>query len=95
MQPAVILQPADFAELMQRIARLEAAEQARILASTAPPDETLTTARAAQYIGLSTDALLRARRAGRIVGVRLNEKDWGFRRSVLDKYPRRCHRTAS
>ena len=52
----------------------------------------LTTARAAQYIGLSTDALLRARRAGRIVGVRLNEKDWGFRRSVLDKYPRRRHR---
>jgi len=71
---------------------VEAAEQARILASAAPPDETLTTASAAQYIGLSTDALLRARRAGRIVGVRLNEKDWGFRRSALDKYPRRRHR---
>ena len=95
MQPAYIVPAAEWDTLTARLTRLEAAEQARILASTAPPDETLTTARAAQYIGLSTDALLRARRAGRIVGVRLNEKDWGFRRSVLDKYPRRCHRTAS
>ena len=95
MQPAVILQPADFAELMQRIARLEAAEQARTVATTAAPDEVLCTARAAGYIGLSADALLRARRAGRIQGVRLNEKDWGFRRSVLDKYPRRYHRAAA
>ena len=95
MQPAVILQPADFAELMQRIARLEAAEQARTVASTAPPDEVLSTRAAAEYIGLSIDALLRARRTGRIRGVRLNEKDWGFRRSVLDKYPRRYHRAAA
>ena len=92
MQPAYIVPAAEWDTLTARLIRLEAAEQARILASAAPPDETLTTARAAQYIGLSTDALLRARRAGRIVGVRLNEKDWGFRRSVLDKYPRRCHR---
>ncbi|SDY67936.1 helix-turn-helix domain-containing protein [Hymenobacter psychrophilus] len=52
----------------------------------------LTTAQASVYIGLSVDALLRARRAGRLQGVRLNEKDWGFRRSVLDAYPRRYHR---
>ena len=54
----------------------------------------MSTRAAAEYIGLSIDALLRARRAGRIQGVRLNEKDWGFRRSVLDKYPRRYHRAA-
>ena len=95
MQPAYIVPAAEWDTLTARLARLEAAEQARILASTATPDETLTTARAAQYIGLSTDALLRARRAGRIQGVRLNEKDWGFRRSVLDKYPRRYHRAAA
>lgn len=95
MQPAVILQAEDFAELVRRLANLEAAEQARILAHATPPDEVLATAKAAAYIGLSVDALLRARSKGRIQGVRLNEKDWGFSTSALDKYPRRGHRTTS
>ncbi|WP_210521340.1 DNA-binding protein [Hymenobacter terricola] len=95
MQPAIIMQAADFAELVGRITKLEAAEQARTLATTTAPDEVLSTARAAEYIGLSADALLRARRAGRIQGVRLNEKDWGFSTSALDKYPRRGHRAAA
>lgn len=91
MQPAVILSAADYESLTARIAHLEAAELARQTAP-APPDEVLPTRQAAAYLGLSEEALLRARRAGRIAGVRLNEKDWGFRRSVLDKYPRRYHR---
>ena len=94
MQPAVILSAADWQELTERLARLEAAEQSRALATTAKPDEVLSTKAAAEYIGLCAEALLRARRAGRIAGVRLNEKDWGFRRSVLDAYPRRYHRAA-
>ena len=94
MQPAVILSATDWQELTARLARLEAAEQARVLATTARPDEVLSTRAAAEYIGLCAEALLRARRAGRIAGVRLNEKDWGFRRSVLDAYPRRYHRAA-
>jgi len=94
MQPAVILSAADWQELTARLARLEAAEQARALATTAKPDEVLSTKAAAEYIGLCAEALLRARRSGRIAGVRLNEKDWGFRRSVLDAYPRRYHRAA-
>ena len=94
MQPAVILSAADWQELTARLARLEAAEQARVLATNAKPDEVLSTKAAAEYIGLCAEALLRARRAGRIAGVRLNEKDWGFRCSVLDAYPRRYHRAA-
>ena len=95
MQPAYIVPAAEWDTLTARLARLEAAEQARTLASTLPPDEILSTAQAAEYIGLSVGNLLRARRAGRLQGVRLNEKDWGFRRSVLDKYPRRYHRAAA
>ncbi len=95
MKPAVILSAADWQELTDRLARLEAAEQARALATTAKLDEVLSTKAAAEYIGLCAEALLRARRAGRIAGVRLNEKDWGFRRSVLDAYPRRYHRAAA
>ncbi|QKG55206.1 DNA-binding protein [Hymenobacter sp. BRD128] len=93
MQPAVILSASEWASLSDRLARLEAAEYAR-QAPPPPPDEVLSTRDAAAHIGLSIDALLRARRAGRLQGVRLNEKDWGFRRSVLDKYPRRYHRAS-
>ena len=95
MQPAYIVPAAEWDSLTARLARLEAAEQARTTAATAVPDEVLSTRTAAGHIGLSIDALLRARRAGRIAGVRLNEKDWGFRRSVLDRYPRRYHRAAA
>lgn len=91
MQPAVILLASDWENLTARLARLEAAEAAR-QAPPPAPDEPLTTAQAAARLGLSVDALLRARRAGRLQGVRLNEKDWGFRPSVLDRYPRRGHR---
>jgi len=90
MQPAYIVPAAEWDTLTARLARLEAAEAARLLATTAPqPDEVLSTRAAAAHLGLSIDAVLRARSAGRLAGVRLNEKDWGFRRSVLDKYPRR------
>ena len=94
MQPAYIVPAAEWDSITARLTCLEAAEHARTVATTAKPDEVLSTAQAAAYIGLSADALLRARRADRISGVRLNEKDWGFRRSVLDKYPRRYHRAA-
>ena len=95
MQPAVILSADEWRDFTARLARLEAADAARLLASTPPPDEVLSTQVAADYIGLSAEQLRRARRAGRLAGVRLNEKDWGFRRSVLDAYPRRYHRATA
>lgn len=92
MQPAYIVPAAEWESLTVRLARLEAAEQARTVATTTAPDEVLSTARAAEYLGLSPCALRRARRRGQLPGVRVNEKDWGFRQSVLDAYPRRYHR---
>ena len=91
MQHVVIIPEQEWRHFTARLERLEAAEKARAVPAN-PPDEVLSTARAAAYIGLSVDAVLRARRAGRLKGVRLNEKDWGFHRSALDKYPRRGHR---
>ncbi|MBD2716703.1 hypothetical protein KBK19_16785 [Microvirga sp. STR05] len=92
MQAVIIIPETEWRQHLARLDKLEQAEAARLLATTAKPDEVLSTAQAAAYIGLSVDALLRARRAGRIQGVRLNERDWGFRSSVLDAYPRRYHR---
>ena len=94
MQTVVIIPEPEWRQVLSRLEKLEEAEQARTVATTAKPDEVLSTKAAAEYIGLCAEALLRARRAGRIAGVRLNEKDWGFRRSVLDAYPRRYHRAA-
>ncbi|MBJ6107695.1 DNA-binding protein [Hymenobacter sp. BT523] len=94
MQTVVIIPEPEWRQVLSRLEKLEEAEQARAVATTAKPDEVLSTRAAAEYIGLCAEALLRARRAGRIAGVRLNEKDWGFRRSVLDAYPRRYHRAA-
>ncbi|UYZ64904.1 helix-turn-helix transcriptional regulator [Hymenobacter weizhouensis] len=91
MQAAVILSAAEYQSLTARLDKLEQAEAARRTPQP-PPDQVMTTAQAAAYIGLSVDALLRARRKGRLPGVRLNERDWGFRRSALDAYPRRFHR---
>ena len=91
MQAAIILSADEYQHLTARLERLEEAEAAR-QAPAPPPDEVMTTAQAADYLGLSIYSLLRARRAGRLPGVRINERDWGFRRSMLDKYPRRYHR---
>ncbi|GAB2778066.1 hypothetical protein HNQ93_001708 [Hymenobacter luteus] len=93
MQLVVLVSEAEWHTLHAEVARL-GATLAQLLAPSTPPDEVLTTRQAAAYIGLSEEALRRARRVGRIQGVRLNEKDWGFRRSALDQYPRRYFRTS-
>ena len=95
MQHVVIIPEMEWRQLTARLDRLEQAEAARLLANTAPPDEVLNVQQAAAYIGLSAEALRRARRKNRIKGVRLNEKEWGFKQSVLDAYPRRYHRAAA
>lgn len=94
MQPAYIVPAQEWDALTARLARLEAAEATRALASAPAPDETLATPQAAAYLGLNAETLRRARRAGKLQGVRVNEKDWGFRKSVLDSYPRRYQRAA-
>ena len=91
MQTVVIIPEPEWRQVLSRLEKLEQAQQDRHTPMP-PPDEVLSTRTAARHLGLCEEALLRARRAGRIQGVRLNEKDWGFRRSVLDAYPRRYHR---
>jgi len=95
MQHVVIIPETEWRQLAARLDRLEQAESARLLANTPPPDEVLNVQQAAAYIGLSAEALRRARRKNRIKGVRLNEKEWGFKQSALDAYPRRYHRMAA
>ncbi|UYZ60213.1 hypothetical protein [Hymenobacter latericus] len=62
MQTAVILSAAEFQNLTARLDKLEQAEAARAKATTAKPDQVLTTAQAAAYIGLSGPAARPPRR---------------------------------
>ena len=91
MQTVVLIPEPEWKQILGRIEQLESAEQARQLPPP-PPDDILPTEAAAAYIGLCAESLRRARRIGRIQGVRLNEKDWGYRRSVLEAYPLRYFR---
>lgn len=43
-------------------------------------------------LGLTEAGIRKARRQGRLPGIRLNEKEWGFRRSVLTSYRSRYAR---
>ena len=47
---------------------------------------------AAAYLNISPEGVRKARRAGRLSGLRLNEKEWGFRLSELDRYLSRYNR---
>ncbi len=62
-------------------------------ATDAPKDDLLTSRAAASYLGLKDGrSVTKARRAGRLTGVLINEKEWGFRRSELDRYLNRYNR---
>lgn len=91
MQHVVIIPETEWRQLTARLERPEQAEAARALVNAGPPDEVLNVQQAAAYIGLSAEALRRARRKNH-KGVRLNEREWGFKKSALDAYPRRYHR---
>ena len=95
MQPAYIVPATEWEALTTRLARLEAAEEARqqpAAEAEAHANEVLGIRAAAAHLGLSPEQLRRARRAGKLPGIRLNEKDYGYRRRDLDAYPRRYHR---
>lgn len=52
-------------------------------------DEVLTKEQACEYTRLTIHGLNEARRAGRIKGMLLNRKEYGYKRSDLDKYLKR------
>ena len=52
----------------------------------------MTVRQAAAHTNLTPEGIRKARRAGRIKGVRLNEKEWGFYESELNRHLDRYHR---
>ena len=58
----------------------------------AAPERILTVREAAHYMRVKPEGVRNARRAGRLAGLRLNEKEWGFRLSELNRYLSRYNR---
>jgi hypothetical protein len=91
--PAVVIVPeSEWRAVLADIALLKASVQTPATPAAAP-DELLTSREAARYLGLKDGrSVTKAKRAGRLSGVLINEKEWGFRRSELDRYLRRYNR---
>ncbi len=93
--------PDEWQAVLIRLAQLENARAATAATTPAPAapaeaDDTLLTVReAAAFLRVNPEAVRRARRQKRLTGVMRNEKEWGFRRSELNRYLRRYNRTAN
>ena len=94
MQVALLVPEQEWRQLLADVQRLKAAETlpSQLVASPPAPDRVLTVREAAHYMRLKPEGVRNARRAGRLAGLRLNEKEWGFRQSELDRYLSRYNR---
>ena len=92
MQVALLVPEQEWHQLLADVQRLKATEAATPKPAASPQDRLLTVRQAAAYTNLTPEGIRKARRAGRLTGVRLNEKEWGCRLSELDRYVKRYHR---
>ena len=93
MQAFLLIPESEWNEVLKRLDRLEEAEQERAREMPSlPQDEILNVRQAAALLKVTPAGLRRARRAGRVKGVRINEKEWGFYTSELHRYLNRYNR---
>ncbi|QJX47807.1 helix-turn-helix domain-containing protein [Hymenobacter taeanensis] len=94
MQVALLVPEQEWRQLLSDVQRLKETEAApkMLPAPSAPPDRILTVREAAHYMRLKPEGVRNARRAGRLQGLRLNEKEWGFHLSELNRYLSRYNR---
>ncbi|WP_019949030.1 MerR family transcriptional regulator [Hymenobacter aerophilus] len=91
MQTVVLIPEPEWRQIVHRLDQLEQAARATAPAAE-PAGQFLNVRQAAAHLGMKPDGLRKARRAGRIQGVRLNEKEWGFRPAELTRYQNRYNR---
>ncbi|MCR5888366.1 DNA-binding protein [Hymenobacter sp. J193] len=94
MQAVILVSEAEWNGLLNEVARLrkEVKKLSPPAAPPTPPDRILNVREAAQYLRLKPEGVRNARRQGRLQGLRLNEKEWGFRLSELTCYLTRYNR---
>ena len=92
MQVALLVPEQEWRQLLADVQRLKEFEAATPQTPPPPPDRLLNVRQAAELLTISPAGLRKARRAGRLTGVRRNEKEWGFFESELTRYLNRYNR---
>ena len=77
MQVALLVPEQEWRQLLADVQRLKEFEAATPQTPPPPPDRLLNVRQAAELLTISPADLRKARRAGRLTGVRRNEKEWG------------------
>lgn len=91
MQVVLLVPEAEWLALVAEVEQLKQTV-AQLVPAPKLPDRLLNVREAAHYLRLKPEGVRNARRRGRLTGVRLNEKEWGFRQSELDRYLIRYNR---
>lgn len=93
MDAFLLIPESEWKQIVSRLERLEEAAQQRAEEIAAlPTDEILAVRQAAARLGMTPEGIRKARRAGRLKGVRINEKEWGFYTTELHRYQNRYNR---
>lgn len=93
MEAFLLIPESEWKQVVSRLERLEEAAQQRAAETDAlPADEILAVRQAAARLGMTPEGIRKARRAGRLKGVRINEKEWGFYTTELHRYQNRYDR---
>jgi|SRR6476661_1225235 len=92
MQVALLVPEQEWQQLLADVQRLKEFEAAAPKTPSPAPDRLLNVRQAADFLNITPAGLRRARRAGRLVGLKLNEKEWGFYESELTRYLNRYNR---
>ncbi len=90
MNRVVIIPEAEFETLMARIERLEELTRP-VPVPTA--DKVFNVPEAGVYLRMTPEGIRKARRQKRLTGFLINEKEWGFHQSELDRYKKRYNRS--
>ena len=95
MQVALLVPEQEWQQLLADVQRLKEFEAAVPNALPIPPDRVLNVRQAADLLNITPAGLRRARRAGRLAGLKINEKEWGFYESELTRYLNRSTAASS
>lgn len=91
MQEVMIIPKTEFQTFVDRLERLETF--ARAVQEAPKSNKLLTVRETADRLRMTEDSVRKARRQGRLQGKKLNEKEWGFYESEIDRYLNRYQRT--
>lgn len=93
MEAFLLIPESEWQQIVSRLERLEkAVQQAAEKTDALPTDEILAVRQAAARLGMTPEGIRNALRAGRLKGVRINEKEWGFYTTELHRYQNRYNR---